>query len=338
MARRRFISSAIDRDEWFGQLDFFERDFWRVLLTTCADDQGRILDNTILIRSDAYPYKDVPLADVESALELFERADWRIYRYEADGKRLIQILNWWEHQPMQWAAASKFPPPAGWQDRVRTREGNQFIENNWGTQAERSAQCEQYRSLLRQTNGEPNRSADSGPNDSPHGGPSRQVPRSPLPVSIHVPAGGPADGAGVAAPPPPRERKRSAHDQARLALEVHFAQATGLPRPEANTDKQKRAAASLWYGPLRDIAELAAWDVGEATRLIDAALAQLDGNCTVASPKSIAATALAIHTGNAPRANGARASPSEPAGFVGLREYAKQEGIDLPKVMHGDTS
>ena len=68
MARRRLISSDMDRDEWFGNLDWFERDFWRILLTTCADDQGRMLDNAMLIRSDAFAYKDVPLADIETAL------------------------------------------------------------------------------------------------------------------------------------------------------------------------------------------------------------------------------------------------------------------------------
>jgi len=142
----------------------------------------------------------------------------------------------------------------------------------------------------------------------------------PSPVPVPTPVPGPEAqnlGGDVAppSPPPERQRKRSAHDDVRLALELHFSQKTRLPRPEVETDKQKRAAASLWYGPLRDIAELAAWDVGEATRLVDAALAQLDGHCTIASPKSIASTALAIHTGNA-GGNGARASP-EP----GTRDY-----------------
>jgi DnaD/phage-associated family protein len=203
MARRRLISSTIDRDEWFGELGFFERDFWRVLVTTCADDQGRILDNLTLIRSDAYPFKDVPLADIENALQLFEQSDWRIYRYEVDGKRYIQILNWWEHQPMQWASASKFPAPPGWTDHVRTREGNRFVEHNWGTQAERAAQGDAYREALRKAYSEANASHHSGPNSSAHGEASRHITCSLLPVTVPVTVTPGADAPET--PPPPTD-------------------------------------------------------------------------------------------------------------------------------------
>lgn len=79
----------------------------------------------------------------------------------------------------------------------------------------------------------------------------------------------------------------------RAELEEYFASVTKLPKPKASTAKQKKSAAELWWQPLRDIADLAQWDVELAKAIIDQALQRLDG-LTISSPKSIAKTALAI--------------------------------------------
>lgn len=111
---------------------------------------------------------------------------------------------------------------------------------------------------------------------------------------------GDADASPPESEDPEPQRKRSEHDETRLVLEQHFADKTGLPRPKANTAKQKRSAGSLWWGPLREIAELCEWDADLAVRLIDATVDHLRGNVTIASPKSILKTAKAAYTGNAP--------------------------------------
>jgi hypothetical protein len=76
---------------------------------------------------------DMPLKDIEKAIQLFS-IDGRILRYEKDGKKLIQILNWWKHQKPRWASYSNYPAPDGWTDRYRYHGAeNVIIEKNWKT-------------------------------------------------------------------------------------------------------------------------------------------------------------------------------------------------------------
>jgi len=105
-------------------------------------------------------------------------------------------------------------------------------------------------------------------------------------------------------------RKPSPQDETREALEIHFAEVTGISRPKGGTQNQKRGAGVLWWAPLREIAELCEWDRPRAIRLIDATVAHLrqDG-MTIASPKSILATARAAVSGNAPGVSLPRAGP-----------------------------
>ncbi len=134
MATRRMITSDIWRDDWFGELDFFQQNLWIGLFSACADDQGRLRDNPALIRADLYPFRDINLQDIETALAKFA-ADGKIIRYKADDKSLIQIANWWEHQKPQWAQPSKWAAPEGWRDRIRTRMNGEYIETNWADSA-----------------------------------------------------------------------------------------------------------------------------------------------------------------------------------------------------------
>ncbi|MCK9597668.1 MAG: hypothetical protein M0R06_01430 [Sphaerochaeta sp.] len=130
MAKARLIASSIFEDEWYGVLPFFEQQLWVGLFARCADDQGRLLDNPILIRAAVFPYKDILIKDIEGAIAQFAAAG-RITRYIKDNKMIIQINNWWEHQHPQWASKSKWFAPDGWTDRIRTRENNHYVEENW---------------------------------------------------------------------------------------------------------------------------------------------------------------------------------------------------------------
>ena len=84
-------------------------------------------------------------------------------------------------------------------------------------------------------------------------------------------------------------------NKVREALEIKFSTVTGLQRPKTSTQSQKKSAGSLWWNPLREIAELCEWDTARAIKLIDASVDKLKGGgLTIASPKSILNTARAF--------------------------------------------
>jgi hypothetical protein len=132
MASRRMISSDIFEDDFVGSLSFFERLVWIGVFGAVADDQGRLLDSPVLIRSKVFLY-DANVSDdkVDEALVKMAMAG-KITRYQADGKRLLQITSWWIYQTPAWASPSKFPPPEGWMDRVKYHvSGNKIVVLNW---------------------------------------------------------------------------------------------------------------------------------------------------------------------------------------------------------------
>ncbi len=131
MTSRRMITSDTWEDDFFTSLDFFERLLWFGILTGCADDQGRLQDNAVLIRSKVFPVDDVSIKQIEQALNRYTDAS-KITRYIANGKRLIQIVNWWKHQTPRWAGKSNYPPPTGWIDKERYHAaGNEIVTKNW---------------------------------------------------------------------------------------------------------------------------------------------------------------------------------------------------------------
>jgi len=133
MTNKRMINGDTFEDEFFTTLSIFDRLLWIGCITKLADDQGRFRDNVALIRSNLFPMDDIPLNDIEKAIQLFS-IDGRILRYEKDGKKLIQIVNWWKHQKPRWASASNYPAPDGWVDRYRYHgEGNKILESNWNS-------------------------------------------------------------------------------------------------------------------------------------------------------------------------------------------------------------
>lgn len=108
---------------------------WIGLIAAAADDQGRILYNTSLIRAKVFMYDDTSNEEVENWLAELAK-DNKIVIYVAGGKQLIQITKWWEYQTPGWASHSKYPPPDGWIDRVRCHvsghnQGGKVETLNW---------------------------------------------------------------------------------------------------------------------------------------------------------------------------------------------------------------
>lgn len=137
MANKRIIASNIFEDDFFGQLTMLQRLLWIGLFSACADDQGRMIDNPTVIRSKVFPYDDIPVADIDAALNLFA-AENRVIRYTDErGKGYVQLTNWWKNQDPQWAMPSKYPAPEGWKDRVRSYIKGVYNCENWPEKAQK---------------------------------------------------------------------------------------------------------------------------------------------------------------------------------------------------------
>ena len=86
-----------------------------------------------LILADVFPYDShVTPEDVQAGLDHFIQ-DKKLVAYEADGKQLLQIINWWSYQrSAAWMGASRYAAPDGWLDRARFHtKGRQIKEINW---------------------------------------------------------------------------------------------------------------------------------------------------------------------------------------------------------------
>ena len=117
-------------DEWFGLLSDREMLIWIGVFSRLRDDQGRFIENAALARARLFPYRDVPVKDVQDAFDRFV-LEGRLHRYTAGKHRILQISTWWEHQKPHWAAESKLPSPEGWTDRIKTRQSGSYVSTNW---------------------------------------------------------------------------------------------------------------------------------------------------------------------------------------------------------------
>lgn len=124
------ITSELFEDDISSE-SYFTRLLWIGIITAVADDQGRMLDNPAIMRAKIFPL-DNEVTD-QQILESLKKIGKSIYRYTSiDGKKLIQIVKWWEYQTPSWAAPSRFLPPDNWIDRVKVHVvGNKVRTDNW---------------------------------------------------------------------------------------------------------------------------------------------------------------------------------------------------------------
>ena len=129
MPSRRMIDPAFWQSEKVAELPFDVRLLFIGLISN-ADDQGRMRALPALIRTKVFPIDDVSLEWIESGLQAIQ-AQAGVILYRANGKDLLQIRKWWTFQSPSWAWPSDYPPPDGWQDRLKYRRGNDVISENW---------------------------------------------------------------------------------------------------------------------------------------------------------------------------------------------------------------
>ncbi|GAI54088.1 unnamed protein product, partial [marine sediment metagenome] len=85
----------------------------------------------------------------------------------------IQMLDWWHVQRLQWAWPSRYPPPQGWEDKLRYKRGTkEVVTQNWPISGERSGEDD----MVAQVNGE--ESSGESPGERP-GEPSGETPKIP---------------------------------------------------------------------------------------------------------------------------------------------------------------
>jgi len=123
------IDAAFWQSETVARLTIRQRLLF-VGLFSNADDQGRMKAHPLLIRSVVFPFDDIPSEQMEADIDALAELGC-IILYEADGKHLLQIPNWWKYQHLRWAWPSELPAPDGWDDRLKYRQGNNVVQENW---------------------------------------------------------------------------------------------------------------------------------------------------------------------------------------------------------------
>ena len=112
MARIRYLKPDFFRDEDLAELPFECRLFYAGLWI-CADRDGRLEDRPKRLKADIYPYDKVDIDKILETLSKPKTGSGRPYiqRYEINGEKYIQIINWHKHQkPHHTEKASTIPP------------------------------------------------------------------------------------------------------------------------------------------------------------------------------------------------------------------------------------
>jgi hypothetical protein len=103
----------IDPNIWMsedvGKLNLFER-LLLIGMFSNADDEGKGRANPPLIRSIIFPYDDIPISDIEAALEKLKQYIC-IEIYEVDGSRYYKFSNWKKWQRVDKIQKSIIPEP-----------------------------------------------------------------------------------------------------------------------------------------------------------------------------------------------------------------------------------
>lgn len=137
-ARGRIVPQSLSTDPRIGRLSLKAALLYDRLWINC-DDQGRISGDPAEIKYAACPNIDhITKEEIPELLKELEDVGL-INVYSTSKTNAIQMLDWWQEQKLQWAWPSRFPPPEGWQDRLRYKKSaKEVITVNWGVSPENS--------------------------------------------------------------------------------------------------------------------------------------------------------------------------------------------------------
>lgn len=132
-ARGRVFPQSYSTDRRYGRLSIKACALFPLMWAN-ADDQGRLTGEVEEVKYAVCPNIDhIAKADIPELLEELDKNDLiKLYNYNSSNAQAIQMLDWWEVHKPQWAWPSQYPPPEGWQDRLRYKKSTkEVVTLNW---------------------------------------------------------------------------------------------------------------------------------------------------------------------------------------------------------------
>lgn len=123
----RFLKESICTSENIDQLTAFQEAFFYRLIVNC-DDFGRFDAREKLLSSRLYPLRDVPVEDVQEALEALQKAGL-ITIYLVNDHPYLQMKTWEKHQQKR-ATKSKYPDPVDVEIPAEDNACNQLLSTD----------------------------------------------------------------------------------------------------------------------------------------------------------------------------------------------------------------
>ena len=131
IARGRILPQSLSTDPRYGRLSLKAQVLYPLMWINC-DDQGRLSGDPDEIKYAACPSVSEITADEIPALLQEMETRSLIKVYTTSKTKATQMLDWWEVQRLQWAYPSGYPPPEGWQDRLRYHASpKEIVTENW---------------------------------------------------------------------------------------------------------------------------------------------------------------------------------------------------------------
>ena len=113
MARIRYLKPDFFKDEDLAELPFEVR-LCFAGLWIFADKEGRLEDRPKRLKAEIFPFDNVDMEQCLESLNKIKNGSNRAFirRYEIEGEKYIQIVNWHKHQkPHHTEKASEIPEP-----------------------------------------------------------------------------------------------------------------------------------------------------------------------------------------------------------------------------------
>lgn len=107
MARRRMIDPGIWQSEQVNSLDFRQRWLYAGLISN-ADDYGKMKGHPAWVRSQVFPYDDIPVEEIKTDLCHMAKIGL-IYYWQNGDNWLIQHPNWFKYQRVDKPTESLLP-------------------------------------------------------------------------------------------------------------------------------------------------------------------------------------------------------------------------------------
>jgi hypothetical protein len=123
MPKPRTIDTSFFDDPDIACLSRDERLLLIGMISTCADDEGRLMADAGYLRKRVFGYDDdVSKVDVQCWRDTIVSKCRNVRMYTVEGQSYIWLVNWTEYQPMRYVIASKLPPYAEDCDTSRSND------------------------------------------------------------------------------------------------------------------------------------------------------------------------------------------------------------------------